>query len=103
MTKRPRIILIGGTSHCGKSTLARSIGETLGIEVIATDGLAKHPGRPWKAAPEQVPVHVKEHYSQLAPKQLLADVLDHYRILWPRYYCRSLPSRVPKIAWLSSG
>ena len=43
-----RVILIGGTSHAGKSTLGLSLAEKLGWDYLATDSLARHPGRPWK-------------------------------------------------------
>lgn len=79
----PRILLIGGTSHAGKSTLARNLGKTLGWKLVSTDHLARHPGRPWKALPEQVPGHVAAHYLSLSANQLLADVLRHYQSLWP--------------------
>src|SRR5215468_118437 len=58
------VILIGGTSHTGKSTVAKRIAERLGAICVSTDSLARHPGRPWPAARE-VPPHVVEHYLQL--------------------------------------
>jgi hypothetical protein len=42
-----RVVLIGGTSNVGKSTLAQAVAERLGFEYLSTDGLARHPGRPW--------------------------------------------------------
>ena len=78
-----KVILISGTSHVGKSTLAQHLNETLGWPVIATDQLARHPGRPWKTPPETVPEPVAEHYLSLSADELLADVLRHYRGLWP--------------------
>ncbi|MBN1579481.1 MAG: 2-phosphoglycerate kinase [Anaerolineae bacterium] len=80
----PRVLLIGGTSHTGKSTLAQSLASTLGWRYITTDLLARHPGRPWKTAPETVPQHVAEHYLTLSVNELIADVLRHYRDnVWP--------------------
>lgn len=38
-------ILIGGSSHVGKSTLSKQLAAALGIELISTDDLARHPGR----------------------------------------------------------
>ncbi len=76
-------MLIGGTSHVGKSTLAQHLSEVLGWSVVATDSLARHPGRPWKVLPETVPPPVAEHYLLLSADELLADVLRHYRGLWP--------------------
>ena len=78
-----QVVLIGGTSHAGKSTLAQSLGRTLGWECISTDSLARHPGRPWKALQKPVPSHVVEHYSSLSAEALLADVLQHYQRMWP--------------------
>ncbi|MFF4273695.1 hypothetical protein [Streptomyces sp. NPDC001536] len=75
-----RVVLIGGTSHTGKSTVARAVAERIGFEYRSTDGLARHPGRPWGT----VPAHVVEHYGTLAVDELIRSVLDHYARLWPR-------------------
>lgn len=84
-----KIILIGGSSHAGKSTVARALADRLGADqlgwdCISTDSLARHPGRPWKTPPERVPPHVADHYGSLSTEELLADVLRHYESLWPR-------------------
>ena len=79
-----RRILIGGSSLAGKSSLAAKLSEELGWETVATDYLARHPGRPWRADGSQVPPHVVEHFLSLAPEELLEDVLRHYRSLTPR-------------------
>ena len=51
----------------------------------ATDMLARHPGRPWKPAPEQMPPHVDEHYRTLPVDALITDVVRHYRVnVWPQ-------------------
>ena len=78
-----KVILIGGTSHAGKSTLAQHLSESRGWPVIATDQLARHPGRPWKTPSKPVPEHVAEHYLSLSADELLTDVLRHYRSLEP--------------------
>lgn len=78
-----KVLLIGGTSHTGKSTLAQHLSQMLEWKTISTDGLARHPGRPWKVLPEMVPPPVAEHYLSLSVDELLADVLRHYRRLWP--------------------
>jgi len=78
-----RVILIGGSSHAGKSTLAQSLALKLGWSNISTDSLARHPGRPWKIKPKTVPKHVAEHYLSLSVDELIADVLRHYRSMWP--------------------
>lgn len=77
-----RILLIGGTSHSGKSTLAAKIAERMGCRHISTDSLARHPGRPWRRAPDLVPPHVVEHYRDLGAKALIESVLTHYNAMW---------------------
>ena len=77
-----RVILIGGTSSVGKSTLARSIALKLEWGLTSTDSLARHPGRPWKTAFRSVPQHVADHYLSLSVDELVADVLRHYREMW---------------------
>ena len=80
-----RVILIGGSSHSGKSALSESIATNLGWNRISTDTLARHPGRPWKPKPEKVPDHVAEHYLSLSVDELIVDVLHHYRVnVWPK-------------------
>ena len=79
-----KVILIGGSSHVGKSTVADSLSARLGWVHISTDSLARHPGRPWRTAPEKVPDHVAEHYLCLSIDELIEDVLRHYRAnVWP--------------------
>jgi len=77
-------ILIGGSSLAGKSSLAAQLGSELGWKTVATDYLARHPGRPWRDDGTQVPSHVVEHFVSLSPEELLEDVLRHYRSLAPR-------------------
>ena len=80
-----RVILIGGSSHSGKSALSESIAANLGWNRISTDTLARHPGRPWRPEPEKVPDHVAEHYLSLSVDELIKDVLHHYRVnVWPK-------------------
>lgn len=79
-----RVVLIGGTSHTGKSTVARAVAERLGFEYRSTDGLARHPGRPWRTPEWEVPPHVAEHYATPAVDELIRSVLEHYERLWPR-------------------
>lgn len=84
MLGKPRILLIGGASHVGKSTLAQSLAAHLGWQYRATDRLARHPGRPWPTESQPVPHHVAEHYRLLSADELIADVLHHYReTVWP--------------------
>ena len=80
----PNIFLVGGSSHVGKSTLAESLATALGWRHISTDGLARHPGRPWASPPHGVPDHVAEHYLDLSVDELMEDVLRHYELnVWP--------------------
>ncbi|MEU9675586.1 hypothetical protein AB0D92_18950 [Streptomyces parvus] len=79
-----RVVLIGGTSNTGKSTVAEAVADRLGFEHRSTDGLARHPGRPWRTPEHEVPPHVAEHYGTLTTDELVASVLAHYERLWPR-------------------
>ncbi|MGW1750380.1 AAA family ATPase [Streptomyces sp. NPDC002092] len=79
-----RVVLIGGTSNVGKSTVARAVAERLGFEYRSTDLLARHPGRPWRTPEREVPAHVAEHYASLTVDELITSVLAHYERLWPR-------------------
>ena len=79
-----RVLLIGGTSNVGKSTVAEVLAARLGFEHRSTDYLARHPGRPWRTHEREVPPHVAEHYSTLSVDELIASVLAHYERLWPR-------------------
>ena len=82
---RPKIILIGGSSHVGKSTLAESVAIELGWNQISTDSLARHPGRPWASPPNKVPDNVADHYVNLSVDELIEDVLQHYKLnVWPK-------------------
>ena len=77
---RPQIIFIGGTSHVGKSTLAKALAAKLKGEYIACDRLSRHPGRPWKTKNNEIiKPHVAEHYRNLSVLQLVEDVLIHYQ------------------------
>ncbi|MFF3307382.1 hypothetical protein [Streptomyces sp. NPDC002952] len=79
-----RVLLIGGTSNVGKSTVAQVVAERLKFECLSTDRLARHPGRPWRTPEWEVPAHVVEHYRSLTVDELIASVLGHYDRLWPR-------------------
>ncbi len=80
-----KVILIGGSSHAGKSTVSESLAATLGWSHLSTDRLAAHPGRPWRPGREKVMDRVAEHYLCLTVDELMEDVLRHYRdIVWPK-------------------
>jgi hypothetical protein len=74
-----RLLLIGGASHVGKSTLAQSLATYLAWDYCSTDKLARHPGRPWQVNIQDIPKHVADHYQFLSANELLDDVLLHYR------------------------
>lgn len=78
------ILLIGGPSHAGKSTLGARLAERLGWTYRPTDTLARHPGRPWPMGDAPVKPHVAEHYLTLSPDDLIDSVMAHYRrTVWP--------------------
>jgi 2-phosphoglycerate kinase len=79
-----RVVLIGGTSHVGKSTLAQALAARLGGDHVSTDSLARHPGRPWATSHGPFPEHVATHYLSLSPDELIAEYLRHYQRLRPR-------------------
>lgn len=72
-------ILIAGTSHVGKSTLAGLLSERLGCEAISTDSLARHPGRPWPG----IPTPVEEYYTQLSADTIHWFLKVHHQNIWP--------------------
>jgi len=79
-----KILLVGGTSHVGKSTLAARLASTLGWSSRSTDQLARHPGRPWRDDRSRVPADVAAHYSSESVEDLVGSVLAHYRRnVWP--------------------
>lgn len=62
-------LLIAGTPHYCKSTLARRVGAALQWPVTSTDELARHPGRPWPRPPELV----RKYYENLSD-----ETIDHF-------------------------
>lgn len=79
VSDRISCILITGTSHAGKSTLAASIGDALGWTVMSTDKLARHPGRPWPSPPP----HIEDYYKALSDGTIYRLLLDHHGNMWP--------------------
>lgn len=71
-------ILISGTSHVGKSTLAEKLSERLGWAGMSTDKLGRHPGRPWLA----IPAPVAEFYSRLTPETIHWFLKVHHENMW---------------------
>lgn len=80
----PKVFLIGGTSHAGKTSVAARLAERVGGASLSTDSLARHPGRPWRPDLSPPPPHVASHYRDLGVEALIESVLAHYRRLWPR-------------------
>lgn len=72
-------ILISGTSHVGKTTLAKQLSAKLRCETISTDSLARHPGRPWPA----IPGPVEEYYKSLSPETIHWFLRVHHQNIWP--------------------
>lgn len=71
-------ILISGTSHVGKSTLAEKLAERLGWAGLSTDNLGRHPGRPWMA----IPAPVTEFYERLTPETIHWFLKVHHENMW---------------------
>lgn len=72
-------ILIAGTSHVGKSTLAGLLSGRLRCEAISTDSLARHPGRPWPG----IPAPVEEYYARLSAETIHWFLKIHHQNIWP--------------------
>lgn len=80
---QPRVILIGGPSNAGKSTLAKSLAQRLGWAQQSTDRLGRYPGRPWMTKAGPFPPHLIDHYSSLSVEELFEGVRNHYGSMWP--------------------
>lgn len=78
-----RVILVGGTSNIGKSTVAQELAAMLGWGVRSTDKMARYAGRPWPTPTWTVPPHVAEHYRTLSDAELIDGQLTHYQTMWP--------------------
>lgn len=84
MAREIKVILVGGTSHVGKSSLAARLAATRGWDLRSTDHFARHPGRPWRDDRSQLPADVIGHYSSEPVAELVHAVLRHYRgNVWP--------------------
>ncbi|MGV3549622.1 hypothetical protein [Rhizobium sp.] len=64
----------------GKSTFAGRVAALLGSDLISTDDLARHPGRPWPT----VRPEVVEHYLKLSDETIHWFLKVHHENLWPR-------------------
>ena len=84
MARNVKVLLIGGTSHVGKSTLAKRLAAASGWRHLSTDELARHPGRPWRADGARLPDDVVRYYSRGSADERVESVLRHYREnVWP--------------------
>ncbi|QFT33438.1 hypothetical protein K1718_21505 [Roseibium porphyridii] len=79
MTNTYSTLLIFGTSHAGKSTLATRIGKDLGWPALSTDKMGRHPGRPWPSVRKQV----AEFYSKLSEETIYWFLRVHHENMWP--------------------
>lgn len=71
---------LGLLSHVGKSTLASALASSLGRELISTDNLGRHPGRPWPSVRPQV----AEYYASLSDETIHWFLKVHHENMWPR-------------------
>lgn len=78
-----RVLLIGGSSNAGKSTVASILGARPGWTSWSTDKMARHPGRPWPVVGQPVKPHVAAHYGTFSQGELIRSVLTHYRNMEP--------------------
>lgn len=78
MSSPLQAILISGTSHVGKSTLAGKLAGRLGWDALSTDKLGRHPGRPWTG----VPAPVAEFYERLMPETIHWFLKVHHENMW---------------------
>lgn len=74
-----KIILIAGSSHVGKTTLATRLASAMGCAVASTDRLARHPGRPWPTVPKPV----ADFYEDLSDETIYWFLRAHHENMWP--------------------
>ncbi|PYE39947.1 MULTISPECIES: hypothetical protein [unclassified Rhizobium] len=72
-------VLISGSSNVGKTIFAMRLAQELGCDVISTDSIARHPGRPW---PDVRPP-VAEYYSRLSAETIYWFLKVHHENMWP--------------------
>jgi 2-phosphoglycerate kinase len=80
MRQPPLGIVIGGSSHVGKTILAKGLAHALERELVSTDNLGRHPGRPWPSVRAQV----AEYYSSLSDDTVHWFLQVHHENMWPR-------------------
>jgi 2-phosphoglycerate kinase len=79
MPDKPPFLLICGSSHVGKSTLAGNLAEALNWPLFSTDDMARHPGRPWQNSKP----HVLEFYARLSDQTIYTLLRHHHDNTWP--------------------
>lgn len=80
MKRHPVGIAIAGSSHAGKSTLARRLRDAVHGKLISTDDLGRHPGRPWPTVRPQV----AEYYARLSDDTIHWFLKVHHENMWPQ-------------------
>ena len=73
-----KVILIAGSSHVGKTTLAARLADAVGCQAISTDRLARHPGRPWPSIPKPV----VDFYEKLPAETIYWFLRVHHENMW---------------------
>ena len=78
------VILIGGISHTGKTSLAESMAKRLEWTYLYY-GQPRTPSRPPVENPVRpfVPEDVSDRYLSLTVDELITDVFRYYRGMWP--------------------
>lgn len=71
-------LLITGTSHVGKTTLANTLSETWCVELLHTDKMGRHPGRPWP----KVKPFIGEFFERLSAETVFQFLLIHHQNMW---------------------
>ncbi len=59
------VLVIGGTSHTGKSTLGHSLASDLGWRHLSNDAIARHPGRPFRGDSKVPGTLPESHYPRI--------------------------------------
>ena len=78
-----KIILLGGSSNVGKSTIGNALATNLGWRCVSTDSLAKYPGRPWPRRKQKVPDQVSDNYLDSRADELVESLILHHRRMSP--------------------
>ncbi len=77
------MLLIGGASHTGKSTLASLLAARQSWKSLSTDHLGRFPGRPWSAAEPAISQRLSDYYLSRSVDELFDEWLGYYQSMWP--------------------